>query len=204
METPKVSNPYVSQGSKEAMLNGDASGIPMTIEGTRKVGTVKGPSLFARKTAAPHKALPFMQAAAIINPTNTTNATIDVADADAIKFKVGDVVTFYDVSTGTLSAETSTIDIIGAAGSGGTGETLITFTGEVWSTPPEADDLLVLADGTQLSANVVVVLEDVTFDGVNDKIATGFYAGVFRKAAVENTTYFVEHENQNIKLIDIV
>jgi Neuraminidase-like domain len=80
---------------------------------------------------------------AIENPTNTTNATVEVPDTDADKFKAGYVVTYYDVSAHVLSAETKTISFIGEAGSGGIGKTLITLSG-IWTTPPVAKDLLVI------------------------------------------------------------
>lgn len=205
---PKTDNPFVSQGSKEAMLSSDAIGIPITIDGTRlgsstSKTTVKAPYLYARKTASPHKAKPFMLNGAIADPTNTTNATVDVPDADAGKFKVGDTCTFYDVSTGLLSTETLVISAVGAAGSGGSGETLITFTG-VWSTAPVATDRLCVADGTQLSANAMIVLADVEYDGTNDKPATGYINGIFKKSLVGNLTYFDNTKAPNIQLLDIV
>ena len=207
MQNPSMTVPYASQGGAEAMINQEP-GIPITIEGTR-LGTVAapvtltGPRLYARRTASPYKALPLVNGTAIINPTNTTNATVDIADADAVKFRVGDLLTFYDVSTGLLSTETKTLDIIGAAGSGGTGETLLTFTGEVWSTPPVATDILVVADGAELSANVVLVQEDITFDGVNDIPSVGILDGTFNKGKVNNTTYFDNSKRQSLILINI-
>ena len=200
---PKTSHVYTNQGGVECMIGERGKSIPITIDGVRRDSTITGPSLFARRTASPYKAVPFMNNAVIANPTNVTNATVDVPDADAVKFKVGDVVTFYDVSAGAMSAESLTLDIIGAAGSGGAGETLLTFTGEVWTTPPVATDLLVVADGAQLSANVVVVLEDIECDGVDDISAAGFINGSFVKGAVENRTYFVQADNQNIQLVDV-
>lgn len=204
---PGVGTPYVNQGGAEAQIGDDALAIPMTIDGAR-LGTalanvtVKGPSLFGRRTAAPNKLVPLVNGTAIINPTNTTNATVDIADADAVKYRVGDLLTFYDVSTGLFSAETKTLDIIGAAGSGGTGETLLTFTGEVWTTPPVATDILVVADGAQLSANAVLINEDVVFDGSTDKGTKGYIKGTFQKSKVGNTTYFTQADNQVLKLVD--
>jgi len=207
MNIPQVTVPFVSQGSKEAMLSSEFTAIPITIDGAMRVtaGTViKAPSLWARKTASPYKAKPFMQSAAIINPTNSTSATIDLADADAAKFRVADVVTFYDVSTGLMSGESLTISAIGAAGSGGTGETLITFTSQVWSTPPVATDRLCIADGTELAANAMVVLEDITIDGTNDVLSKGVIAGTFRTGAVDNVSYFDNTKAPNLQFVAIV
>lgn len=204
---PKVSSVYTSQGGVECMIGERGKAIPITIDGSRlgstssKV-TVNGPSLFARRTASPYKAIPFTNGTAIINPTNTTNATIDVADADAVKFRVGDVCKFYDISVGALDTQTKTISAIGASGSGGAGETLVTFTG-VWTTAPVASDILVVSDGAEFSKNVVVVLEDVEFDGSTDVAAAGFINGQFVKGAVNNRTYFVQADNQAIQLVDM-
>jgi hypothetical protein len=82
---------------------------------------------------------------AIENPTNTTNATVEVPDADAIRFKVGDIVTYCGVDADALHSDTMTVFSVDAAGSGGAGKTLITLSG-VWTTPPVADDLLVIAN----------------------------------------------------------
>lgn len=198
-----ASSVYANQGGGEAQIGSEFTAIPVTIDGARNNTTVTGPSLFARRTASPYDAVPFMNNTAIINPTNVTNATVDIADADAVKFKVGDLITYYDVSAGALHTETKTLDIIGAAGSGGAGETLLTMTGEVWTTAPVAGDLLVVADGAQLSANVIVVDESVAFDGATDFPSKGYVTGVFQKDKVGNTTYFDQSKNQALKLVDM-
>jgi len=207
MPYPSVSKIFTNQGGKECMIGERGRSIAITIEGNRTGTaavpvTIKGPSLFARRTASPYKAVPLMNNAVIANPTNTTNATVDVPDAMAAKFKVGDSASYYDVSAvGMYTGAALAISAIGAAGSGGAGETLVTFTG-TWTTAPVASDLLVVADGAQLSKNAVVVLEDVTLDGVNDVPAAGFIDGAFVKGSVENTTYFVQADNQLLKLVD--
>ena len=81
---------------------------------------------------------------AIGNPTNIINATVNVPDVNAVKFRAGDVMTYYDVSADALHTETKTISSIGAAGSGGAGRTLVTLSG-IWKNPPAANDLLVKA-----------------------------------------------------------
>jgi hypothetical protein len=89
----------------------------------------------------------------IENPTNITNATVEVPDSDAVLFKIGDVVTYFDVDANAPHTETKTISSMGAAGSGDVGKTLITLSG-VWATPPVADDLLVKADRCYNRANI--------------------------------------------------
>ena len=206
MLNPSMTIPYVNQGGRDAMIiKGEA--INITIDGVRLGAAgakvkIRAPYLYARRTASPYKALPFQNNAAIANPTNVTNATVDIPDADAVKLRVGDVCTFVNQTTGVISSETKTISAIGAAGSGGAGETLVTFTG-VWTTPPVAANLLVVADGTELSANVVVVLEDIEFDGSTDFAAAGYVTGGFKKDLVGNTTLFDNTKAQNIQLITI-
>ncbi|MBI5234465.1 MAG: hypothetical protein HY880_08935 [Deltaproteobacteria bacterium] len=206
-KTPRTSIPYVNQGGVECMIGERGISIPITIDGTRLGSasanvTVVGPSLFARRTASPFNAVPFSNGTLVINPTNTTNATMDIADADAVKFRVGDTITYYRISTSALHTETKVISAIGATGSGGAGETLVTLTG-VWTTPPVANDFLVVADGAQLSKNVCVVLEDVIFDGSTGYVVAGFIDGKFVKSAIENKTYFVQADKQDLVLVDI-
>lgn len=97
--------------------------------------------------------LPLPPKPAIENPTNVINATVEVPDAGAVMFKVGDVVTYYDVDADALHNETKTISSVGAVGSGGAGKTLITLSG-VWTTLPVADELLVKTDRNYNRANI--------------------------------------------------
>ena len=85
----------------------------------------------------------------------------------------------------------------------GAGVTLLTFTAETWSTPPEAADLLVVVDGAQLSVNAVVILEDIEFDGSTDIASAGFINGQFVAAAVKRRDYFVQSENQVLQMVEI-
>ena len=209
METyPAVNTILTSQGGVECVIGDPGQRLPVTIDGARlgasdaKI-TIQGPALYGRRTASPNKVVPFQSGGVIADPTNSTNATVDVPDADAVRFNVGDLVTFIDVSTGLLSTEQLTVDIIGDAGSGGAGETLITFTGEVWSTPPEAADILVVADGSELSTQAVVVLEDIEFDGSTDVASSAFINGSFVKSAVNRDDYFIQSENQVVQLVVI-
>ena len=208
MDYPAQTNILTNQGGVECIIGTPGARIPTTIAGDRlgasdaKV-TVRGPALYGRRTASPHKIVPFQNGGVISDPTNTTNATVDVPDADAVKFAVGDLVTFIDVTDGSLYSEQLTIDIIGAAGSGGTGVTLITFTGEVWSAPPVATDILVVADGSQLSANAVIVLDDIEFDGSTEGGFSAFINGQFDKAAVNGDEYFTQADNQPLQLVAV-
>jgi hypothetical protein len=215
-EYPGVGYPAANQGGSEAMIGRPGRSVPITIDGSDARYGVSasdteiqtGPRLYARKTATPFGALPFFSNAAMTDITNSTNFVCDVPDALARRFKVGDLVKFYDVSDGALDtgALTSlTIDIVSVAGGGtaGAGFTRITCTGEVFTNTPATADLLVLADGTELSANVVVVAGDITFDGVKDFGSNGFIDGAFNQDLIENATYFVAADNQAISLIEM-
>lgn len=217
MKYPKMEVPFQSQGGKEGMIGDDHVAIPVTVDGASgRYGvssadkeTIAGPVLYARQTASPYKAMPFFSYGVMTDITNVTDFVCDVPDAYAKRFAVGDLVKFYDVSAGGLDtgALTSlTIDVISAAGggTGGAGYTKITCTAEVFTNTPATNDLLVLADGTELSKNVVVISDDIDFDGSSDFAQNAYIKGAWIKGQVERTTYFVEADNQNIQLLNMV
>ena len=80
--------------------------------------------------------------ASIQNPTNVSNATVSVGNADAAKLSNGMSCTYLVASTNALSGEAKQISAIGAANSGGAGQTTITFVG-TWTSAPVAGDRLV-------------------------------------------------------------
>jgi len=206
-KNPSMTVPFVNQGGKESVIGRPGRSIPMTLLGDR-IGTatskekVTAPRLYARLTASPFKARPFMENAVISAITNSINATANIPDADAIKFKNGDNCNFYDVSANGLAGESLPINTVGAAGSGGAGLTLITFTG-VFGTPPIANDFMVVADGSELSKNAVVVLEEIEYDGSTEFQTPGFIDGAYNKAEVENVSRFDATKNSAIELIDM-
>ena len=111
---------------------------------------------------------------AISNPTNAGNATVTIAYADAAPLNAGDPCTYFDVSANAFWAETRVIAEVGGPGSGGPGQAKITFTG-VWTTPPEANDLLVLDAPTALkSAKTLADRLGVTYKQLVDIVSTGF------------------------------
>lgn len=215
MEQPGMSVPYANQGGKAAMIGDPGTSIPVTIDGASAryglaaaIESVKGPSLFARQSASPYKAMPFFSSAVMTDITNTTNFICDIPDALAQRFAVGDLVKFYDVSESGLDAgalTSLTIDIISAAGGGtaGAGFTKITCTAEVFTNTPATSDLLVLADGTELSNRVLVVLDDVDFDGSSDFNTAGYIDGAFQSDKVGNATYFVPSDKQELQLVEM-
>lgn len=80
--------------------------------------------------------------APIQNPTNVGNATVSVGNAAAAKLSNGMSCTYLVASTKALSGEFKRISTVGAADSGGAGQTTITFDG-TWTSAPVAGDRLV-------------------------------------------------------------
>jgi hypothetical protein len=80
--------------------------------------------------------------APIENPTNVGNATVSVGNAAAAKLSNGMNCTYLGASANALSGESKRISTVGAADSGGAGQTTITFDG-TWTSAPVAGDRLV-------------------------------------------------------------
>lgn len=115
-----------------------------------------------------------VQRPAIKNATNAVNASVAVADADTADFREGMICSYMDVSAGALHGESMVITTIDVPGSGGPGQTTITFTG-VWTTPPDVDDLLVcLGARTLQSAKALSRRLGVTYQEIVDIVQTGF------------------------------
>jgi hypothetical protein len=150
--------------------------------GRTGIGRVPPGTLLSRQTAAPGRYSVFCLSGVISNPTNTTNATVDITNAASF-FKVGDVCTFWRSATDVFSSETKTISSI----SGNT----ITFSG-VWTTAPVAGDLLVLKDGTERSEEVVVVTDYVDFTDTGTQVVQVLYRGVVRADLINRFTLFGE------------
>jgi peptidoglycan hydrolase-like protein with peptidoglycan-binding domain len=111
---------------------------------------------------------------AIKDPTNTTNATVSIPDADAVRFQEGDVCTYFDVSADALHTETKTISAIGAPESGGAGQTTITLAG-VWYSAPVAGDLFIVdAPAALKSAKVLSRRLGVTYRELDEIVRSGF------------------------------
>jgi len=112
--------------------------------------------------------------AAIQSPTNTGDATLSIPNSDAEKLSPGLLCTFFDTSANALARETRAIAAIGAADSGGAGRTTITLSG-VWTTPPDAGDLLVCAVPAMLnSAKALSRRLGVSYKEITEIVQTGF------------------------------
>jgi len=112
--------------------------------------------------------------AAIQSPTNIGDATLSIPNSDAEKLVPGLLYTFFDTSANALAGETRAIAAIGAADSGGLGRTTITLSG-VWTTPPDAGDLLVCAVPAMLkSAKALSRRLGVSYKEIAEIVQTGF------------------------------
>ena len=106
--------------------------------------------------------------------TNVDNATVNVANAEGEKLRVGVACSFVDLSANAVSTEAKVISAVGAANSGGAGRRTVTFDGK-WTTPPDAGDLLV-CDVPALfkSAKALSRRLGVTYKEIVDLVQTGF------------------------------
>ncbi|WP_448544495.1 neuraminidase-like domain-containing protein [Roseiflexus sp.] len=122
--------------------------------------------------------------AAIQSPTNTGNATLSVPNSDAEKLSPGLLCTFFDTSANALASEIKAIAAIGAADSGGAGRTTITLSG-VWTTPPDAGDLLVCAVPAMLkSAKALSRRLGVSYKEIAEIVQTGFVSPELQKLVI--------------------
>ncbi len=133
------------------------------------------------------KYAPRFVSGAMTSITNSTNMECDVPNAMRPYLAVNDLVKFYDASAGALSTDSITVDAISAAdgGTGGTGFTKITCTGQVFSaTPVSTGDLLVLADGSELDSDIVLVDEEVDLTDSVDQVVSASYTATLKKSLI--------------------
>ena len=125
-----------------------------------------------------------MVQATIQNPTNVGDATLNVANAEAAKLSADLLCTFFDTSANGLSNESKAIVAIGAADSGGAGQTLITLSGD-WITPPTAGDQLVCdVPGMLKSARALSRRLRVSYKEITEIVQTGFVNPELQKLAL--------------------
>lgn len=178
-------DPYVGSEipkRKSITIDGDAEGFAATV--------IAGRTLYNKLTDG--KYAPRFVNAVMTQITNSTNFVCDVPDAMRSFLIVGDKIKWYDVSAAALSADSITIDIISAlgGGTGGAGYTKITCTGEVFAaTPVTGTDLLVLADGSELDSDLVLVDEDVDLADSADKVVSASYCCTLKKSLLNRADY---------------
>lgn len=149
-------------------------------------------------------------------PSNASNATVNVANAAADLFRVGNSCSYYEEATGLLlrSGENREISAIGAKDSGGPGKAMITFVG-IWVTPPKAGDILVLANVPELLSFAKTLSRrlGVTYKELVEIVQTGFVnpklakLGILYKlnVSIQQILFYRDHKKsyeQNKDLLD--
>jgi len=185
--------------ANDAVLDGDFKKKPVTIDYDRWNAKTEKNTLFGQQTATPGKYAPFMLAPVMSAYTaETPSCVIPVADTG--KFAVGDTVNWYDVS---LSAKDTGADKEIADIDTATGEVTLN---EAFDNAPTAEsDLLMLCDGTELSADVVIVEEEIDFSSTRkpealeaDIITAVIYKGRVDINLINRTTYLDTQRIQRI------
>lgn len=195
-KTPQMEVVAGATIGNDALLSGVFGKKPITIDYDCWNGNCpKMPrnTLYGRQSASPGKYAPFFLNTAITAIDDSgADSLITVSTDDVVYFKAGDSVTYYDVSEGKLAAETKDIKSVDTT----TG--VITLNGK-FSTPPVANDLLVLADGTELSKDVVLVEEDLDMANLgSDVVTSAIYAGRIDENKINRATYLVKGDVQRL------
>ncbi len=179
-------NPYVSIPRRKLniTINGDAEGWAGAVIPER--------TLYNKLLDGIGKYAPRMMNGLISKQSNSTNFICDVPNALRAYLATGDLVRYYDASAEALSADSITIDAISAEDGGdlGTGYTKITCTGEVFTAAPlTGADYLVLSDGSEEDADMVLVDEEVDLSDSLDKVVSGSDGCVVKKSLINRTDF---------------
>lgn len=150
-------------------FRGDILKRPITLDLSRTdFGVISRHTLLGRQTSDPQKFAPFFLESRI---TNVASAVYTIAASEIKKFKLGDQVTYWDVSGGAFYTETKTI-----TSEPDTVNNTVELDSAFSAAPNTSEDTLVLADGTQLSKDVVILIEDVDFaDADRDPVVVAVY-----------------------------
>jgi len=184
--------------------------VNITIDYTAQYKVIPPFTLYGRQTASPYKYAPFMTLmTAPATWTNTTNAnfvTTNTGWSDQLTNSV-DSFFMWDTSLGGLLGVGTTIAVPGAAlllsthvaGS-------LVFTAQVWGQAPVyTEDFLVLADGTQLSKDVVIVAEEIDFTALytlgRDYVTNALHAGTVNPAKVNGYAFLAPLDVQRLKFL---
>lgn len=159
---------------------------PITVDYTAQIKKILKGTLYGRQTASPGKYVPFLTLALIASSTNSTNyvATLSLA-LEAGIFSVADTVKFWDTSAGAFISDSSGDPITVDAVDPTAGNNTVTCTGEVFTANSAAGDYLVIWDGSQDEANIMMVMEDIDFSALTADIHTyAVYAGMIKETKV--------------------
>lgn len=179
-------DPYIGDPSARARtsitIDGDAVGFG---------GTVIPERTLYNKLTTGGKYVPRFISGAMTSIVNSTNFDCDVPNAMRDYLTVGDHVKFFDISANALSADSIEITAISAEDGGdtGAGYTKVTCTGEVFTSTPASGDLLVLANGSELDTDMVLVDEEVDLTDSIDQVVNGSYECTLKKSLINRADY---------------
>ncbi len=195
IETSIVSGGYTG-ALKEFLLSRDFVRIPITIakSDSRFSSSVSGPCLYGRQTASPGEYAPFYVTALLGSNAASGQADIILAttgEDDINQFLAGDVIYLSDDN----AYESLTIDSVDVD------TNTITCTGDlVNSYTTAANAKVYLYDGTEDSANVVVVEESIDFSETDDVRVSAYLKGSFDETKLERATNFVKADCQRLDI----
>ena len=181
---------------KTCFLSRRNEGIPITI--ARAAGrfstTVKGPCLYGYITAS-KKYAPFYVTALLYSQAAASQKTI-VLTGIGLHLKAADTITLTSIA----GSDTRLIDTGGVVE--GVANTTVTVTVNLSFTHEAAATAFAfLADGTELSASAVVVLDDVDFSVTGSDFNTvGYNFGEFNSLDIVRTTNFVQSDNGSLQM----
>jgi hypothetical protein len=198
---PGVNYPGGTGAFEEILINDQGLDFRnITIDRTAQYSVIPKFTLYGRQTASPYKYAPYatLIQGAWTNTTNATFTTLNTTWSDQLTVTTDkfycyqlDLAGFIGVGTTILVPGVPlTLDV----NSGG----VLTFTGEVVGVAPEdAEDYIVLADGTELAKDVVIVLEEVDFTYLyaqgKDYVTNALYAGNINLSKINRYTQIASY-----------
>jgi len=205
----------------DCLIGNEFTALPATIPSDRVssgIGyeTIKGPSLWIR-SADKKSIIPFCFGGKTTTGTSSTTVVFDTVGA-ARHFRVGDQVTFFDVSANAFSAVNTTVASIDS-------DTQITTTAALTSLGTGGDLVFVAsgvgigittsgsADIATYSENACVVLEDVILTRGIEQGTKAYIQGTFVKSKVKGLYHTVSGtdyrifnpvNNSSLHFVDII
>lgn len=181
-----VTNGYTG-ALRTCLLSRDFRGFPITIDraSARFSSNVKGPCLYGKQTTGGLYA-PLYVTGTVYSTAAASQKTI-VLTGTGLHLKVGDTITISDDD----HTEDRIIDTGGVVE--GASNTTVTVTVNLTNEYTTARSAFVfLKDGTELSADAVIVLEDIDFSvSSSNVVTTGLSYGEFNALNVERYSGFV-------------
>lgn len=206
---PGIYYPGGTRAFDEILINNlDLQFVNITIDYTAQYKVIPAFTLYGRQTVAPYKYAPFMtlMQGAFTNTINATFTTTNTGWSSQLTvttdgFWMWDATLLGLIGTGTTKAVPGTIMTLDINSAG-----VLTFTGQVFgNTPVDADDYLVLGDGTELSKDVVIVAEEIDFTALytlgKDYVINALYAGTVNPNKVNGYAFLTPGDVQRLQFL---